>query len=182
MQQPRRADARRSRARILEVARGCDPSQLRLNEVAKQAGLGVGTVYRHFPTVHALVEAVVSDDLVAYRELARTAAAEPDALVALEMLVRGGLTLQLLDGGLQGVLMAADDANAEVAALKDELRQLTESLLSAARDAGSVRADLTVERLMHLVCGAEHAVRVSGAADPAFYIDTLLAGLRRPAA
>jgi AcrR family transcriptional regulator len=181
MQDSRRADAKRSRARILDVARACDPAQLRLNEVAKRAGLGVGTVYRHFPSVHALIEAVVSDDLVAYRELARAAAAEPDPSVALELLVRRGLALQLVDGGLQAVLLAAEDGNAEVAALKSDLRRLTESLLTAARDAGGVRADLTVERLLHLVCGVEHAVRMSGTEDPAFYIDTLLAGLRRPA-
>lgn len=178
MQDSRRADAKRSRARIVDVARACDPAQLRLNDVAKRAGLGVGTVYRHFPSVHALVEAVVSDDLVAYRELARAAAAERDPAAALEMLVRRGLALQLLDGGLQAVLLAAEDGNAEIAALKNELRQLTESLLIAARDVGAVRADLTVERLMHLVCGIEHAVRTSGTDDPSFYIDTLIAGLR----
>lgn len=174
-----RSDAQRSRARILDVARSCDVAELRLNEVAKRAGLGVGTVYRHFPNVHALIEAVVGDDLLAYRELAQAAAAESSPLLALEMLVRQGLALQLRDRGLQAVLLAPEDTDDEVAALKAELWRLTESLLGAARDDGSVRADLTVQRLMHLVCGVEHSVRVSGAEDPDFYIDTLLAGLRR---
>ena len=58
-----RSDAMRSRARILDAARECDPGALRLNEVARAAGVGVGTVYRHFPTAHALVEALAADGL-----------------------------------------------------------------------------------------------------------------------
>ncbi len=58
-----RADAVRSRERILEVAKGHDAADLRLNEVAREAGVGVGTVYRHFPTVRALVEALSVESL-----------------------------------------------------------------------------------------------------------------------
>ncbi|WP_394550816.1 TetR/AcrR family transcriptional regulator [Agromyces sp. MMS24-JH15] len=174
---PQRADAARSRVRILEVARECDPADLRLNEVARRAGLGVGTVYRHFPTVHALVEAVVATDLERYRDLARRAAAEPDPARALESLVRDGLAMQLEDGGLQSVLLATEDASAEVAALKRELEAVAETVVAAAREAGVVRADLTTARLQRLVCGVEHAVRIGGD-DREFFVDALLAGLR----
>ncbi|MDT0157611.1 TetR/AcrR family transcriptional regulator [Microbacterium sp. ARD32] len=172
-----RADAMRSRARILEAARGCDPTALRLNDVARRAGVGVGTVYRHFPTTHALVEALSAGGLDRYRELAREAAEESDPMRALELLVRRGVALQLEDGGLHVVLLAASDSDPETASLKHEFAMLTERILDAARSAGLVRADLTADRLIHLVCGIEYAVRTDGG-DPAFFVDVLLDGLR----
>lgn len=172
-----RADAARNRARILDAARECDPASLRLNEVARRAGLGIGTVYRHFPTVHALLEALVESDLERYRSLARDASAERDPAAALEMLVRRGLALQLEDGGLQAVLLAPEDAAAEITALKRELWEASETIVTAARTAGVIRPDVTTARLQHLVCGAEHAARLSGD-DLGFYVDTLLAGIR----
>jgi AcrR family transcriptional regulator len=177
-----RADATRSRVRILDAARGCDSDDLRLNDVARRAGVGVGTVYRHFPTVHALVEALVSDDLERYRALARRAVAEPDPAAALAWLVREGLSLQLEDGGLQSVLLASEDATPAVAELKRELEEAAEVVVARAREAGVVRGDLTVARLQHLVCGVEHAVRIGGGGDREFYVSAMLAGLSRAAA
>ncbi|MBW9121110.1 helix-turn-helix transcriptional regulator [Microbacterium trichothecenolyticum] len=175
---PQRADAARSRARILAVARECDPADLRLNHVARLAGVGVGTVYRHFPTAHALVEAVVASDLERYRGLAQRAAAERDPAAALDLLVREGLALQLADGGLQTVLLAPRDTSDDVAMLKRELEDVAESVVSAAREAGVVRTDLTTVRLQRLVCGIEHAVRIGGGADADFFVDAMLDGLR----
>lgn len=172
-----RSDAARSRALILDAARAADPGALRLNEVARSAGVGVGTVYRHFPTVHALIEAVVADDLEKYRELARAASAEPDPLRALEVLVTRGLALQLADGGLQTVLLAEQDTAPETAALKQDLQALASEIIAAAQESGSIRSDLTTTRLMHLVCGIERAARIGGG-DPGFYAEVLLAGIR----
>jgi AcrR family transcriptional regulator len=176
-----RSDATRSRARILDAARSCELTSLRLNDVARLAGVGVGTVYRHFPTVHSLVEAVAVDDLEKYRELARDAAAEPDPERALEVLLRRGLALQLQDGGLQTVLLAHEDAAPETAAIKQELMALATRIIDSARDAGGIRSNLTATKVMHLVCGIEHAVRVGGG-DPDFYVDVILDGLRTPRA
>ncbi|MCL1870625.1 MAG: TetR/AcrR family transcriptional regulator [Promicromonosporaceae bacterium] len=177
-----RSDAVRSRERILDAARN-EPGELRLNEVARRAGVGVGTVYRHFPTVHALTEALATGDLERYRDLARRAAAEPDPAAALELLVREGLALQLSDGSLQAVLLASEDASAEVQALKRELGEVTAAVVDAARRAGVVRDDLTMDALRHLVCGVEYAVRVGGGEGRDFFLDVVLAGLRsRPLA
>jgi AcrR family transcriptional regulator len=105
----RRASPQRSRERILRAARGQDRSILRLNEVARQAGLGVGTVYRHFPTVHALVEALTLDTLHRLRAVAAEALAKPDAGTALARFLRAALDLQLEEGGLQAVLLSPAD-------------------------------------------------------------------------
>lgn len=173
-----RSDAIRSRERILDAARGCDdPAGLRLNDVARSAGVGVGTVYRHFPTTHALVEALAADGLARYRELARAAIAESDPMKALELLIRRGLALQLEDGGLRSVLLAEVDSAPDTAALKRQLGELAEHVITEARESGRIRADMTVERLLHLVCGMEFAARADGG-DPEFFVDVLIAGLR----
>src|SRR6478735_9289573 len=104
-----RSDAARSRARILEVARTHDARALRLNDVARDAGVGVGTVYRHFPTVHALVEALSLDNLERMLSIARAASMQVDAATAFDDFLGGALTLQLEDGGLQSVLLSPAD-------------------------------------------------------------------------
>ena len=71
-----RADARRNRARILEVAREVFASEglaVPIDTVATRAGIGVGTVYRHFPTKEALFAAIVSDRVQALADEARAA-------------------------------------------------------------------------------------------------------------
>lgn len=176
-----RADAARSRARILEAARAHEAGALRLNEVAHEAGVGVGTVYRHFPTIHALVEALATTALEAMLETSRRAAALADPADALALCTRSMLTLQLEHPGLQAVLLAPEDEAAEVHEAKREIFDTFASVLERARSAGVVRADVTLGQLAHLVCGIEHAVRLGSPDDRAPLLDVLLSGLRPPA-
>ncbi|MCX7523045.1 helix-turn-helix domain containing protein [Microbacterium sp. STN6] len=173
-----RSDAARSRERILEAARACDRGALRLNDVAREAGLGVGTVYRHFPTVHSLVEALSYETLERMLQLSRDASAEPDASAALERFLGSALELQLEDGGLQSVLLAPDDEAEGVRDAKREIFTTFTTVLDRARAAGAVRPDLTVTQIEHLICGVEHAVRVGSPADREPFLRILLAGLR----
>lgn len=175
-----RADAARSRARILEAARGHDVRHLRLNAVARDAGVGVGTVYRHFPTVPALVAALTVDTLERMRDLARAAAAEPDAGRAFADYLTGALALQLSDGGLQSVLLAPADDAPEVREAKAEIVSAFQAVLDRAQRAGAVRPGLTVRQVEHLVCGVEYAVRLGEPADRERLLPVLLAGLRAP--
>lgn len=173
-----RSDAVRSRARILAVARDQDTSALRLNDLAREAGLGVGTVYRHFPTVHALVEALASDTLTRMLQLSREAATEPDAGIALASFLRSALDLQLSHGGLQAVLLSPDDETDDVRETKREIFATFTAVLERARAAGAVREDLSVVQLEHLICGIEHAVRLGSTADSEPFLRILLAGIR----
>jgi AcrR family transcriptional regulator len=173
-----RTDAARSRARILDAARERDVRALRLNDVARDAGVGVGTVYRHFPNVAALVAALTTDTLERMRELGRAAAAEPDAGRAFEHYLRGALALQLADGGLQSVLLAPVDDAPEVREAKAEIFATFEAVLRRAQDAGAIRRDLDVQHIEHLVCGVEYAVRLGEPADRDRLFPVLLAGLR----
>ncbi|PUB26068.1 TetR family transcriptional regulator [Promicromonospora sp. AC04] len=173
-----RSDAARSRARILEVARRHDPGTLRFNELAREAGVGVGTVYRHFPTTHALVEALAWETLERLQVLTREAVAEPDPGVAIANLLGTALELQLEEGGLQPVLLSPEDEADDVRAAKREIVTGFEAILDRARAAGVIRPDLTVAQVEHLVCGMEHAVRLGDATDRTPYLEILLAGLR----
>lgn len=173
-----RSDALRSRERILRAARGQDRSNLRLNEVARKAGLGVGTVYRHFPTVHALVEALALDTLQRMRTVARQALAEPDAATALARFLDSALELQLEEGGLQAVLLSPADEAEDVREAKREIFSAFQTVLARARAAGAVRPDLSAHHLQHLVCGMEHAIRLGSPRDRTLILDVLLAGIR----
>ncbi|WP_223622841.1 TetR/AcrR family transcriptional regulator [Microbacterium sp. EST19A] len=173
-----RADAARSRARILEIARAHDAGTLRLNDVARDAGVGVGTVYRHFPTVHALVEALSSETLERMSVIARTAAQHSDPGQALSEFLGAALALQLQDGGLQAVLLSPDDEDEAVRAMKIEIFAAFDGVLQRARDAGLVRADLTISQIEHLICGVEHAVRIGAPEDRELFLEILLAGIR----
>src|SRR5438477_3627614 len=77
-----RADARRNRERVLEAARVCMARagiDAQIEEIARTAGVGVGTVYRHFPTKDDLVEALAQARFERLAELARTALANDDS-------------------------------------------------------------------------------------------------------
>ncbi len=173
-----RSDAARSRERILEVACAHDRGDLRLNEIAREAGVGVGTVYRHFPTVHALVEALSMTTIERMVELSRRSLADPDAGSAFSSYLRTALELQLEDGGLQVVLLSDADESPDVRAAKQEILHSFDALLRRAQQAGAVRDDLTAERLSHLICGIEHAVRLGSADDREPLLQILLNGLR----
>ncbi|MDQ0727862.1 TetR/AcrR family transcriptional regulator [Microbacterium sp. W4I20] len=173
-----RSDAARSRARILDIARTHDAGSLRLNDVAREAGVGVGTVYRHFPTVHALVEALSAATLERMSVIARTAVQHPNPEEALVEFLDAALELQLQDGGLQAVLLSPDDEDESVRAMKIEIFATFDGVLQRAREAGLVRPDLSIVQIEHLICGVEHAVRIGAPEDRALFLDILIAGIR----
>jgi AcrR family transcriptional regulator len=174
-----RSDAARSRERILAAAADRDRAGLRLNEVARAAGVGVGTVYRHFPTVDALVEALAAGTVQRALDAARAALETEDAGAAFDKFLSTMLDLMLSDDGLQHVLLAADDPATPVGAARVELIRSAATLLDRAQEAGAVRAEITLDQLMHLVCGIEHAVRLGTPDDRGTLRAVLHAGLRR---
>jgi len=173
-----RADAVRSRTRILDAARAQQSATLSLNVVAKDAGLGVGTVYRHFPTVHALVEALSAETLERMLTIARSESQRADTEAAFIGFLDGALELQLQDGGLQAVLLSPDDEDQGVRAMKQEIFAAFEGVLQRARHERIVRADLSITQLEHLICGIEHAVRIGEPGDRQMFLEILLAGIR----
>jgi AcrR family transcriptional regulator len=180
-----RADAARNRARVLRVAReqlAMGDDSLMFNSIARLAGVGVGTVYRHFPNRSALLEALMAERFQQLVSEAQAAATEPDALAGLHRLLRYALG-HVLDGpGLTGVLESAGDADVRTSVMKADFDRAVTELLDRARQAGAIRPDLEADDVRRLLCGVEHAVRAGD--DPArhaeLYLGVLLEGLRPP--
>ncbi|MFF7588000.1 TetR/AcrR family transcriptional regulator [Kitasatospora purpeofusca] len=186
MTTPLRKDAARNWDRIVAVARALvdQGTPLQLNDVAGRAGLGVGTVYRHFATPEALLETVATPCLEALADHGRQALTGTDPWRALEGFLFRTVEAQVTDASLAPVAAAATDTLPRTTELKETLRSVGTALLGRARDAGAVRVDLTAADLVPLMCGIAYAVNVHGGApadriDTAHrYLATLLEGLR----
>lgn len=184
-EEPLRADAARNRERVLAVARerlSCGDSTLQMNQIAREAGVGVGTVYRHFPTRQDLLEALVNEHVEALLAQARALEDSDEPRAGLHRFLRAALDLMLADIGLAEVLNAPRDANTRTAQLKTELFAASNRLLAQAQRAGIVRAELGADDVQRLMCGIEHAVRIGGDREALAerYLTILLDGLRPP--
>jgi AcrR family transcriptional regulator len=141
-----RADAERNRQRILEAAaevfteRGFEAT---LDEVARRAGVGVGTVYRRFPGKAALAEALFTDRIDALVELAERAQGEPDAWAGLTGFLEQAAEMLAGDRGLRQLLMyAAAQGHDRGEYARDRMRPAVDCLLKRAQAEGRVRSDL----------------------------------------
>ena len=160
---PLRADARRNRAKVLEAARevfAAEGLAVPLDEIARRAGVGAGTVYRHFPTKEALFEAVVVDRLeaLALDAQAHLAAPEPGpAFFAFftALVVDAQEKMDLADMLANSGVSFQESTLAAGARMKDGLDQL----LARAQAVGAVRADVTTDDLHALAVGAVAAER-----------------------
>jgi AcrR family transcriptional regulator len=168
---PLRADARRNRARVLAAAREAFAAEglaVPLDEIARQAGVGAGTVYRHFPTKEALFEAVIVDRLEYLADEARLAldaareggtdAGAVDA-GAVDVAFFGFLALMVADAGskrdlAEALAGAGVDLRAVTSQAAGRLRGYLDELLTRAQSAGVVRADVDTQDLHAIVFGA----------------------------
>ena len=168
---PLRADARRNRTRVMEEARtafaecGCD---LPMEELARRAGVGVGTVYRHFPNKEALLDALLVDQLTEILARTREALERDDAWEAFRELVRGGAEMQAEDIAFCEVVMSrkAISDSAAVAVVRAELEAETTKLLERAKAGGRLRADFTLEDVPVLFASIAGAIRAAGPDGP----------------
>ena len=140
-----RADAERNRQRILAAAaelfteRGLEPS---LDDVARHAGVGVGTVYRRFPDKASLADALFNERIDALVALAEEAQAEPDAWAALVSFLERSAEILASNRGLRQILMFAAEGHDRGICARDRMRPAIESLIERAQADGQVRADL----------------------------------------
>ncbi|ALM41337.1 TetR/AcrR family transcriptional regulator [Streptomyces sp. FR-008] len=165
-QRPLRADARRNRERLLVEARrafaahGTDTS---LEEIARRAGVGIGTLYRHFPHREALLSAVFADAVGELLERARVLLEAERPCAALVEWLRSLITHASEYHGLSGALMSASSGTgSELSRCSDPMRDAGAALLGRAQEAGVVRPDISIGDLLQLT----NAIALAAEATP----------------
>jgi AcrR family transcriptional regulator len=163
---PVRADARRNRERLLEAAVrafASDGADVTLEAIAKTVGVGIGTLYRHFPTRDALVEAAYRQELAhlcdAVPGLLRSLAPDEATRAWMDRFIDYMTTKRYMAGALQAVIASGGDPYAESRA---RLIAAITTLLTAGISAGTIRADVEPNDVLLALSGVSLA---AGAPD-----------------
>jgi len=151
---PMRADARRNYERLLGEARAAfaeHGAEASLEDVARRAGVGIGTLYRHFPNRHALLSAVFEDAVSHLLARSRELLDAPGPCAALVEWLRDIITHASEYRGLSRALMSAShDASSALARCSSPMYEAGGALLARAQEAGDVRADVSIGDLLQL--------------------------------
>ena len=182
-----RSDARRNRELILTAARrefakrGLD---VHMGQIADTAGVGVGTVYRHFPSKEQLLAALADERFAGFAEAAREALTEPDAWAGFTRLLRH--CARVIDE--DRAISEAMDQHADLcyaSAQKASLTQLTAELIANAQAQGAMRPDFSAADIPSMMRGLARATAPLPDGPPPIswerYLEIMLAGLRAPA-
>jgi AcrR family transcriptional regulator len=181
-ERPLRADARRNRERILEAARSVcaqHGASVQMDDVARGAGVGVGTVYRHFSTKEALIEALVAEKYRVAIENARAAIEVDDPWESFAELMRRNAEMMARDATLRDALTRLGPDAAGAPEARAELEELGGRIMARAQEAGVVREDVGVDDIGLLLSGLCASMARPGDAWRR-HLDLLLDGLRPP--
>jgi AcrR family transcriptional regulator len=181
-----RADARRNRKRVLDAARlllaehGLD---VHMERIARAAGVGVGTVYRNFPTKEDLLQALADERFAFFAERARAALDNPDAWQGFSALMRDCARVTAEDRALSEAMDQLPGL-CDTSADKAGLNELTDELIERAKAEGAMRADFSIDDIPSIMCGLARATAPRENAPPPMswerYLEIIIAGLRTP--
>jgi AcrR family transcriptional regulator len=181
-----RADARRNRERVLDAARECFAQaglDAQMDEIAATAGVGVGTVYRHFPTKQALAEAIAADHFDRLAASALEGLEDPDPWEGFASFLRSSAQAQAGDRALAEVMAAEPEVMCDAANRRADLHEALAELVRRAQKGGQLRRDLVPADIPMLICGIGRAT-LAGSAGPTMstrrYLEIMLDGLRAP--
>jgi AcrR family transcriptional regulator len=181
---PLRADARRNREKIVVAAQAAfaqDGLETQMDAVARRAEVGVGTLYRHFPTKDALLAAIVEVRMARMAAIGREIAAAPsgDAFADFASYVRRCAEHHVEDRALSQVTATQPPGTFRQAAESTGLIGAVDLLLSRAKAAGAVRADARTEDVGLVMCGLSAVLQSWGPQFGPRYVELVLDGLRR---
>lgn len=150
-----RADAARNRVRVLEAAKlvfSTGGPQASLDAVAREAGVGIGTLYRHFPTREALFEAVYRREVEQLVELAGHLAGDPDPVAALRLWLRSNVEFVATKRGMAAALALAAYGSTELSAYTAErLTGAVRRLMDRIAAVHGLRPNIGPEDVLHLL-------------------------------
>jgi AcrR family transcriptional regulator len=145
-----RTDARQNRDALLRAARqafalrGLDAA---LEQIARDAGVSIGTLYRHFPSRIDLVQAVFTDRLEQLLAAAERAEAMPDAWAGLRLYIEARCELQVSDRGFDDLAGVRLPSSSCIDAIQDSILRLGVAIVERAQRQGTLRPDITAEDL-----------------------------------
>ena len=163
---PMRADAQRNRTRILEAAEvvfASEGIEVPVDTIAEKAGVGVGTLYRHFPTKETLAVEAFADQMRACHDIVDQGLAEPDPWHGLRLVIERICELHARDRGFTAAFMSAFPHALDFAELREYALVSVAELARRAKDTGRLRPDFVVDDLI-LILMANRGIR---AATPA---------------
>ncbi|BCY06542.1 TetR/AcrR family transcriptional regulator [Actinoplanes sp. L3-i22] len=181
---PLRRDAQRNRERILLAAHDVFASRgfaATLDDVAHHAGVGVGTVYRRFPTKEALVEALFADRLEDLVSLAEDALALPTGWDGLTMMLRRSIEMHAVDRGLRDAALCIGIDKHHFAKVGEHLVPLIQDLFDRAHAEGSLRSDVGINDLPIIMATVTDLARHTPPDRPAIFrrfLGLIIDGLR----
>jgi AcrR family transcriptional regulator len=156
-----RADAVRNRERVLEAAKAVfsqGGTEASLEAVARYADVGIGTLYRHFPTREALYEAVYRREVDQLVDLAGELDGRAAPVEALRLWMRAGVEFMATKKGMAAALAVAAHKSSELVAYSlDRLTQAVGELLRRAIASGDIRTDIDPEDLLRTLVGMCYA-------------------------
>ncbi len=177
-----RADAQRNLDALVEAAKqvfatsGIDAP---VREIADQAGVGIGTLYRHFPQRSDLIKAVFRREIDACAEAAPVLAAAHTPSQALTLWLQRFMGFVATKRGLAAALHSGDPAYESLPGyFDDRLKPALQSLLDAATTAGEIRNDVAPEELLHAVAGLSAPGRHASSDGANRMVTLLVDGLR----
>ena len=179
-----RVDAQRNRARLLRAARellAAQGADVSLREVARAAGVGVATLYRHFPTRDELIDAVLEDALDDFLAAAGTALAAPDAWAGFTGFLDEALRLQACNRGLRDVIETGTLGRERAAELRGRIGALIAELVARAQAEGSLRPDFTAPDVAAILWAGDRVLELGDEALWRRHLGFILDGLRREA-
>jgi AcrR family transcriptional regulator len=189
---PLRADAARNRDSLIAAAtqvfgeRGLDAP---LEEIARRAGVSIGTLYNHFPTREEFCDAIFPQRLAALDRIATAALADSDPWTGFVGFVEGLFALQAEDRGLNDAIAQRFPVTPEVAEACHRGFQHVERIIQRARDSGQLRADFEAPDLATMIWAMSQVIRESMDVAPqawrrclAFFLDGLRAEAAHPVA
>ncbi len=180
---PLRADALRNRERIMASGRELFASrgaEAQMDEIAAHAGLGIGTLYRHFPDKQALLTAMARERFAEFTEIAAEAEQIVDPFESLEAALLTAMNTVEGDTGFQFAMMRSNELEWEgIEEQKNAFAETMTRIIDRAKAAGVVRADLTFDDFPMLLCGITSTMYFKpGTADWKRHLELVLDGLR----
>ncbi len=181
---PLRADAERNRQLLLDAAKELFAERglhVSLDDIAKRAGVGVGTAYRRFSSRSELIEALFDERIDQMVELGEQCLEIEDPWEGLVAFIERSTELQSSDRGLKEILLGSGEGKEKIGEIRERMRPIGSELIERAKESGDLRPDFAPQDLPMLQIMLGGVADASATVEPGLwrrYLELLLIGMR----